>query len=292
MCAGADSIDDLDMLRAGGMPILFDGVYAPSTLGTLLREFSFGHARQLESVLREHLCALTARTEVLAGIDEQAFIDIDSLLRPVYGHAKQGASYGHTKIAGKQVPRPASWRSVATSVAGPPLTPSLRGSWTTPRRAHRRGERRSASRQRAPDQRQSPEVCFCMDGRRAAGSIAAEHDAHARHPQPRQVEAEHVWVVLVVGVQRQATVEARDRGQCSDHQVPAADEHLDTRGYRQTPAQVGDPGRQPVAAANLRPDLGVMRDVGPHHFVGNAEQITHSTVNSVCSHMNAPLTRW
>jgi hypothetical protein len=44
MRAGADSIDDLDMLRAGGMPILFDGVYAPSTLGTLLREFSFGHA--------------------------------------------------------------------------------------------------------------------------------------------------------------------------------------------------------------------------------------------------------
>lgn len=105
MCAGADSIDDLDMLRAGGMPIVFDDVYAPSTLGTLLREFSFGHARQLESVLREHLCALAARTGVLAGIDEQAFIDIDSLLRPVYGHAKQGASYGHTKIAGKQVLR-------------------------------------------------------------------------------------------------------------------------------------------------------------------------------------------
>ena len=38
MCAGADSIDDLDLLRAGGMPILFDDVYAPSTLGTLLRE--------------------------------------------------------------------------------------------------------------------------------------------------------------------------------------------------------------------------------------------------------------
>jgi hypothetical protein len=46
MCAGADSIEDLDVLRAGGMPILLDEVYAPSTLGTLLREFSFGHARQ------------------------------------------------------------------------------------------------------------------------------------------------------------------------------------------------------------------------------------------------------
>src|SRR5436190_20377387 len=59
MCTGADSIDDLDILRAGGMSILFDDVYAPSTLGPLLREFSFGHARQLESVLREHVCALT-----------------------------------------------------------------------------------------------------------------------------------------------------------------------------------------------------------------------------------------
>ena len=80
-------------------------MYAPSTVGTLLREFSFGHARQLESVLREHLVALCERVELLAGIDEQVFIDIDSLLRPVYGHAKQGASYGHTKIAGKQVLR-------------------------------------------------------------------------------------------------------------------------------------------------------------------------------------------
>ena len=105
MCAGADSIDDLEVLRTGGMPILFDRVYAPSTLGVLLREFSFGHARQLESVLRHHLVALVERSEMLAGIGQQAFIDIDSLLRPVYGHAKQGASYGHTKIAGKHVVR-------------------------------------------------------------------------------------------------------------------------------------------------------------------------------------------
>jgi len=105
MCSGADSIDDLDVLRAGGMSILFDGVYAPSTLGTLLREFSFGHARQLESVLREHVCALVGRTELLAGLGDQAFIDIDSLLRPVFGHAKQGASFGFTKISGRVVLR-------------------------------------------------------------------------------------------------------------------------------------------------------------------------------------------
>ena len=105
MCAGADSIDDVDLVRCGGMKTLFDGVYAPSTIGTLLREFSFGHARQLESVLRHHVMALCRRVDLLPGARERAFIDIDSLLRPVYGHAKQGASYGHTKIAGKQILR-------------------------------------------------------------------------------------------------------------------------------------------------------------------------------------------
>jgi hypothetical protein len=105
MCAGAGSIDDLDVVRSGGMKTLFDGVYAPSTIGTLLREFTFGHARQLESVLPAHLAGLCQRVDLLPGADERVFIDIDSLLRPVYGHAKQGASYGHTKIAGKQILR-------------------------------------------------------------------------------------------------------------------------------------------------------------------------------------------
>ena len=61
MCAGADCINDIDPLRSGGMTTLFDGVYAPSTVGTLLRDFTFGHARQLESVLGEHLVALCER---------------------------------------------------------------------------------------------------------------------------------------------------------------------------------------------------------------------------------------
>src|SRR6185295_14900097 len=88
MCAGADCIDDADIVRSGGMKALFGGVYAPSTIGTLLLEFTFGHARQLESVLREHLAALGERVDVLPGADVRAFVDIDSLLRPVYGHAK------------------------------------------------------------------------------------------------------------------------------------------------------------------------------------------------------------
>jgi len=126
MCAGADCIDDIDVVRSGGMKTLFGGVYAPSTVGTLLREFTFGHARQLESVLREHLVALCERVDLLPGADQQVFIDIDSLLRPVYGHAKQGASYGHTKIAGKQILRK-GLSPLATTISTPGVAPVIAG---------------------------------------------------------------------------------------------------------------------------------------------------------------------
>jgi hypothetical protein len=105
MAAGADCIDDLEVLRAGGMARMFGGVYAPATLGQFLREFTHGHGLQLGSVLRGHLAGLVGCSNLLSGRDVRAFVDIDSLLRPVYGHAKQGASYGHCKIAGRQVLR-------------------------------------------------------------------------------------------------------------------------------------------------------------------------------------------
>jgi hypothetical protein len=54
MVAGADSIDDMDLLRHGGMDRVFTGVRAPSTLGTFLRAFSFGHVRQLDAVAWPH----------------------------------------------------------------------------------------------------------------------------------------------------------------------------------------------------------------------------------------------
>ena len=60
---------------------------------------------QLASAARAHLVGLVRHSELLPGIEARAFIDIDSLLRPVFGHQKQGASYGHTKIGGKQVLR-------------------------------------------------------------------------------------------------------------------------------------------------------------------------------------------
>ena len=105
MACGADSIDDANVLRAGGTPRVFDEVYAPSTLGIFLREFSFGHANQLAAVARAHLVALAQRTPLLPGSDERVFLDIDSLLRPVYGHHKQGASFGHAKIASRALLR-------------------------------------------------------------------------------------------------------------------------------------------------------------------------------------------
>ncbi|GLY82285.1 hypothetical protein Airi02_002170 [Actinoallomurus iriomotensis] len=49
MCAGADSIDDADLLRHGAMPVAFAGVRAPSTLGTFLRSFTHGHGLQLHA---------------------------------------------------------------------------------------------------------------------------------------------------------------------------------------------------------------------------------------------------
>jgi Transposase DDE domain group 1 len=126
MAAGADSIDDLDVVRAGGMKQVFGGVYAAATLGIFLREFTHGHTRQLSAVLRRHLVALAARTRVLDGIDQRAFIDIDSLLRPVYGHAKQGASFGHTKIAGKTVLR-RGLSPLAVTIATATAAPVLAG---------------------------------------------------------------------------------------------------------------------------------------------------------------------
>ena len=75
MVAGADSIDDMDLLRHGGMDRLFGGVRAPSTLGTFLRTFSFGHVRQLDSVAANMLGELARRSPLLAGADQVAYVE-------------------------------------------------------------------------------------------------------------------------------------------------------------------------------------------------------------------------
>jgi hypothetical protein len=101
MAAGADSIDDMDVLRHGAMPDVFGGIRAPSTLGSFLRSFTWGNVLQLDAVARRFLAALAADTPLLPAGDVLAFIDMDSMQKRVYGHAKQGAGFGHTKIQGK-----------------------------------------------------------------------------------------------------------------------------------------------------------------------------------------------
>src|SRR3954469_7312943 len=61
MLAGADCIDDLDLLRHGAMGRLFTGIRAPSTLGTFLRRFTHGHVQQLDTVGARLLAGLAAR---------------------------------------------------------------------------------------------------------------------------------------------------------------------------------------------------------------------------------------
>jgi hypothetical protein len=103
MAAGADSIEDMDLLRHGAMPDLFGGIRAPSTLGSHLRSYTWGNARQLEMVNRLLLGELARRSPLLPGRDTLAFVDIDAMQRRVYGRRKQGAAFGHTKIGGKSL---------------------------------------------------------------------------------------------------------------------------------------------------------------------------------------------
>jgi hypothetical protein len=103
MIGGADSIDDMGVLRHGALPALFGGLRAPSTLGSFLRAFTWGNVLQLGKVNRELLAELARRAPLLPGKDTLAFTGIDSMQKRVYGHAKQGAAFGHTKIQGKSL---------------------------------------------------------------------------------------------------------------------------------------------------------------------------------------------
>ncbi len=99
MVLGADSIDDCDVLRAGRTRRLLGGwLAAPSTLGTFLRAFTFGHVRQLDRLLAESL-----RRAWAAGAgpgDGRLTIDVDSFVGEVCGRLKQGAAFGYTHVLG------------------------------------------------------------------------------------------------------------------------------------------------------------------------------------------------
>jgi Transposase DDE domain group 1 len=109
MVAGADSIDDMALLRHGGMSRLFSRIYAPSTLGSFLRMFRFGHVRQLDAIAARFLLALAGLTSLLrmrpappsAGERRgYVFVDVDDTVVEVHGHAKQGAGFGYNKVRG------------------------------------------------------------------------------------------------------------------------------------------------------------------------------------------------
>lgn len=100
MIAGADSIDDMALLRHGAMGTVFDKPYASSTLGSFLRAFAFGHVRQLDAVACRLLVGLHARTPLLAGIDDSVCIDLDDSIIEVHGYAKQGSGYGYSGVRG------------------------------------------------------------------------------------------------------------------------------------------------------------------------------------------------
>ena len=112
MVAGADSIDDMAVLRHGGMARLFARIYAPSTLGSFLRAFTFGHIRQLDAVASRFLIALAGLTRMLTTHTEPptvtgqgttpgyALLDVDDTIIEVHGHAKQGAGFGYSGVRG------------------------------------------------------------------------------------------------------------------------------------------------------------------------------------------------
>jgi hypothetical protein len=113
MVAGADSIDDMAVLRHGGMGRVFRSAYAPSTLGSFLRAFTFGHVRQLDAVAARFLFGLAGLSWLLVGPDEadvnptltvpvrgQALLDVDDTVIEVHGHQKQGAGFGYSRVRG------------------------------------------------------------------------------------------------------------------------------------------------------------------------------------------------
>jgi hypothetical protein len=99
MALGADCIEDCDVLRSGQTAaVLGHRVAAPSTLGTFLRAFTFGHVRQLDRVLADGLARAWA-----AGAgpgDGRLVVDVDSFVGEVHGYDKQGAGFGYTHKRG------------------------------------------------------------------------------------------------------------------------------------------------------------------------------------------------
>jgi hypothetical protein len=135
MVAGADSIDDMTLLRHGGMARLFGGVRAPSTLGTFLRTFTFGHVRQLDAVASRLLINLVGHAPLLPAAAKIVYVDVDDTVRRTYGYAKQGAGRGYTGVKGLN----ALIATISTPTSAPVIAAARlrKGSTASPKGAHR-----------------------------------------------------------------------------------------------------------------------------------------------------------
>ncbi len=138
MVAGADSIDDMALLRHGGMGRVFAGAYAPSTLGSFLRAFTFGHVRQLDAVASRFLTGLAQQGPHVLGPptpQERVMLDIDDTIIQVHGHAKQGSGYGYCGVRGLN----ALIATVSTTRSAPVIVAQRlrKGSCGSPRGAKR-----------------------------------------------------------------------------------------------------------------------------------------------------------
>src|SRR5665647_2163070 len=140
MVAGADSIDDMALLRHGGMSMVFDVAYAPSTLGSFLREFTFGHVRQADAVASRFLINLAEHTALLGRFGAEAatetvMVDIDDTIVEVHGYQKQGAGFGYSGVRGLN----ALLATVSTQTIAPVITAQRlrKGSVGSPRGASR-----------------------------------------------------------------------------------------------------------------------------------------------------------
>jgi len=142
MVAGADSIDDMGLLRHGGMGRVFEKAYAPSTLGSFLRSFTFGHVRQLDALASRLLTGLAAHAPLIGApcdacddADSLVLIDIDDSIIEVHGYAKQGSGYGYSGVRGLN----ALLATVTTPASAPVIVAQRlrKGSCGSPRGAKR-----------------------------------------------------------------------------------------------------------------------------------------------------------
>jgi len=138
MVAGADSIDDMALLRHGGMGRVFANAYAPSTLGSFLRTLTFGHVRQLDAVASRFLARLAEQTPLIGEPVEasrQVMLDIDDTIVEVHGYSKQGSGYGYSGVRGLN----ALLATVSTAASAPVIVAQRlrKGSCGSPRGAAR-----------------------------------------------------------------------------------------------------------------------------------------------------------